>query len=903
MLFRSDEAVTPEPAEEAVDVVAVTEGTEIGSPGEAPVGASAGRSSAPTPAVESRNSVARQQLRDTPQSAVSASQDEPAEIGAVPASVDPGRGEEVPSPVGTLEVAPVSSAPEATSSALPGALTGPAPAAATSSASAADGKGGCCEDAAPVDNLNAVVQGFLHSSANWLATLPVNPATEFLSGALLLVRRSLFNQAPVASSTQTVTISDGVGQGRIIAADPEGDPLTYTITKAPRLGTVVIDAAGNYTYTANGPDMVVDTFTVAVADQGFNLLQPSSERASAVQVLLSASPLVGSGWDSVQRFQIVNTTNHILWLQESRWVEVHDFATFYNNGPKAYESCSENNFCLTDKASDLGRKDLRWTALAPGEVLDAAIETSYQREDAIGHWLNLDFRNSAGQSWLVQITPTVIQNDAAAKIEGRWTAHTGNTYVGEGQPWELDPNNSKRIFLTESGTATHNISSDATWITTPPASCGFCRQTWANSDKPFTLIPIDVFRNMLALDGSGPFYGREYSNVSYVPITDKQVGTDDKNQPLNLDNLSGQALNKATYKWTVTSDPGPQPSSPWWHEYASQGVTKLADSLLGGFVGDAIASFVNTQLGLDPPKIKEPVTASGFADLTAAPYSKAILLTSGPKYNVNGDVVLRFGKTAFSFKDMPFQIVEANTTKYTATFIQQPIQTTDNEGFQLTGEGASLPTYKVGSENPLEIRAFVGTGLLAAPGEDFSARGCSAKVTTNCTTFEVDRSKAEIKMFSGRAMLVPKATDLTAVGQKDNVEVTATYSWELPAAGVDTAGRPLPPEVRSVRATMTAFIVDSGHPGSAVAPTSSPPVFATQGNVATIRYVDNDIQTDYIPWQGSNVSNQGNVATIRYVDNDIQTDYIPWQGSNVSNQENDATIRYVDRDIQNDYLP
>ena len=46
----------------------------------------------------------------------------------------------------------------------------------------------------------------------------------------------------------------GVVTGSIVASDPDGDTLTYTVTTAPKYGTVTVQTDGTFTYTpsANG---------------------------------------------------------------------------------------------------------------------------------------------------------------------------------------------------------------------------------------------------------------------------------------------------------------------------------------------------------------------------------------------------------------------------------------------------------------------------------------------------------------------------------------------------------------------------------------------------------------------------------------------------------------------------
>jgi hypothetical protein len=87
------------------------------------------------------------------------------------------------------------------------------------------------------------------ASQNWLAALPANPFSDLLEGALLLVRRSLFNQTPTVAPVQIKTLLTGQIEGTLGAVDPEGDTLSYVLTGIPQQGTVQINPDGTYVYT------------------------------------------------------------------------------------------------------------------------------------------------------------------------------------------------------------------------------------------------------------------------------------------------------------------------------------------------------------------------------------------------------------------------------------------------------------------------------------------------------------------------------------------------------------------------------------------------------------------------------------------------------------------------------
>lgn len=125
--------------------------------------------------------------------------------------------------------------------------------------------------AAPTAGIAAPVAGrAAQTVTGWLDDL-FSPIRAFVEGVTLLVRRTLFNEAPTVSPGQTTGQVDGPISGSVGAIDPEGDPIVYSVSQAPAHGTVVVGADGSYDYTPDAGFAGTDSFTVTASDQGFHI--------------------------------------------------------------------------------------------------------------------------------------------------------------------------------------------------------------------------------------------------------------------------------------------------------------------------------------------------------------------------------------------------------------------------------------------------------------------------------------------------------------------------------------------------------------------------------------------------------------------------------------------------------
>ena len=90
------------------------------------------------------------------------------------------------------------------------------------------------------------------------------------------------NKAPVAQDSALETYKNLPGEGRLLASDPEEQPLSYTLVRAPRRGDVALHEDGTYTYTPKKNKVGVDSFTFTAADPAGNV---SREATVTVQIL------------------------------------------------------------------------------------------------------------------------------------------------------------------------------------------------------------------------------------------------------------------------------------------------------------------------------------------------------------------------------------------------------------------------------------------------------------------------------------------------------------------------------------------------------------------------------------------------------------------------------------------
>lgn len=74
------------------------------------------------------------------------------------------------------------------------------------------------------------------------------------------------DKAPVAEDLAAETYKNLPTTGHLKVTDPEGQTMTYTVTRQPKRGTVSIGADGSFTYTPKKNKVGVDSFTFTASD-------------------------------------------------------------------------------------------------------------------------------------------------------------------------------------------------------------------------------------------------------------------------------------------------------------------------------------------------------------------------------------------------------------------------------------------------------------------------------------------------------------------------------------------------------------------------------------------------------------------------------------------------------------
>ena len=101
--------------------------------------------------------------------------------------------------------------------------------------------------------------------------LPIYETRVEAATTMTISIRGKTDQLPVAEDSALETYKNLANSGQLKAYDPEGDTLTYTVTRSPKRGDVVVNADGSYTYTPKKNKVGTDSFVYTVTDGAGNV--------------------------------------------------------------------------------------------------------------------------------------------------------------------------------------------------------------------------------------------------------------------------------------------------------------------------------------------------------------------------------------------------------------------------------------------------------------------------------------------------------------------------------------------------------------------------------------------------------------------------------------------------------
>lgn len=112
--------------------------------------------------------------------------------------------------------------------------------------------------------------------------LPIYPDRVEPAAVMTISIRGKEDKAPVAEDMALETYKNLPNEGKLKVSDPEGKPLTYTVTRQPKRGTLSLREDGTFTYTPKKNKVGTDSFTFTAADPAGKV---SREATVTVEIL------------------------------------------------------------------------------------------------------------------------------------------------------------------------------------------------------------------------------------------------------------------------------------------------------------------------------------------------------------------------------------------------------------------------------------------------------------------------------------------------------------------------------------------------------------------------------------------------------------------------------------------
>lgn len=112
--------------------------------------------------------------------------------------------------------------------------------------------------------------------------LPIYENRVAQEAAMTIAIHGKQDKPPVAEDSALETYKNLENSGKLKVADPEGQKLTFTVTRQPKRGTLELGEDGTYTYTPKKNKVGVDSFTYTAADPAGNV---SREATVTVRII------------------------------------------------------------------------------------------------------------------------------------------------------------------------------------------------------------------------------------------------------------------------------------------------------------------------------------------------------------------------------------------------------------------------------------------------------------------------------------------------------------------------------------------------------------------------------------------------------------------------------------------
>ena len=120
--------------------------------------------------------------------------------------------------------------------------------------------------AGQVAQMTFVSSGSETDSSAQISYLPIYEGRVDACAAMTIGIRGKENQPPVAEDSAMETYKNLPNTGKLKVTDPEGQSMTFTVTRGPKRGTVTLGDDGSFTYTPKHHKVGVDSFTYTATD-------------------------------------------------------------------------------------------------------------------------------------------------------------------------------------------------------------------------------------------------------------------------------------------------------------------------------------------------------------------------------------------------------------------------------------------------------------------------------------------------------------------------------------------------------------------------------------------------------------------------------------------------------------